>query len=118
MSYGNSAMLKDFKHFIQRMQTRHLVVPCALGFLLFAILILAQSDMWDGTIISYASATGQFHGIRRLTADTDLDSVLILFRFEIFIAKFFHISFFSHLSNVKVPLYLVDLFSFDVITIL
>jgi len=93
MSYGNSAMLKDFKHSIQRMQTRHLIVPCTLGFMLFAILILARSDMWDGTIISYASATGQFHGIRRLTADTDLDSVLILFRFEIFIAKFLHISF-------------------------
>lgn len=86
-------MLKDFKNFIRRMLTSHLIVPLTLGVLLFLALALARSDMWDGVIVDYASLTNHFRGIRRLTADTDLDSVLILFRFEIFIAKLLHVNF-------------------------
>lgn len=50
--------------------------------------------MWDGVIPSYASETGKFSGVRRLTADTDLDSVYVLFRLESFVGKLVHLSFY------------------------
>ena len=87
-------MLKNSKIFIRKLLAGHLIYPAALGFFLFTVLVLARTDMWDGTIINYASATNQFQGIRRLTADTDLDSVILLFHAEIFAAKFFHLDFF------------------------
>jgi hypothetical protein len=56
-------------------------------------MVLHPRDMWDGTIVSYASMTKDFQGIQRLTSDTNLHTVYYLFRAEFFLAELFHIRF-------------------------
>ena len=67
--------------------------PAILGTTIWMLMFLHPRDMWDGTIVSYASLTNDLQGIERLTSDTSLHSVYYLFRTEIFLADFFHIKF-------------------------
>jgi hypothetical protein len=68
-------------------------VPWILGTAIWLSMFLHPRDMWDGTIVSYASLTGNFQGIQRLTSDTNLHTVYYLFRGEFFLAELLHIRF-------------------------
>lgn len=68
-------------------------IPVVLGTTIWMTMILHPRDMWDGTIVSYASLSNNFKGIQRLTSDTSLQSVYYLFRSEFFLADLFHIKF-------------------------
>jgi hypothetical protein len=91
--YGVDTMLKDLKIFTRRILVNHLFAPIITGFSLFLALIFARTDMWDATIINYAIKTKEWGGLRRLSADADLDSGFVFGRIEGLLAQFFHVNF-------------------------
>jgi len=86
-------MLKSFKNFIRKILLNHLFAPITAGLSLFLALAFARADMWDATINNYAVKTASWGGLRRLTADADLDSGFVFARIEGLLSQIFRVSF-------------------------
>ena len=87
------AMLKNLTNFMRRILLNHLFAPITAGLSLFLALALARSDMWDATINNYAVRTASWGGLRRLTADADLDSGFVFARTEGLLSQIFRVNF-------------------------
>jgi hypothetical protein len=91
--YGIGAMLKDLKIFTRKILVNHLFAPIITGFSLFLALIFARTDMWDASIINYAIKIKEWGGLRRLSADADLDSGFVFGRIEGLLAQILQVNF-------------------------
>jgi TM2 domain-containing membrane protein YozV len=87
------AMLKNLTNFMRRILLTHLFAPLTAGLSLFLALAFARTDMWDAAIINYTIKIASWGGLRRLTADADLDSGFVFGRTQGFLTQIFRLRF-------------------------